>query len=261
MDGKLVGIGVGPGDPELITVKAVKVLKTADIIGIPKANKNKTSVAFSIVKDILDQRKNPPEILELVFPMTNNKKEIKDAWSKNAQIVAEKAKTGKTVAYITLGDPMVFSTFIYLCQRMQEEHPEVKLEIVPGVTSVTACAGASLIPLAEDNEVIAIIPSNVDSNRLIEIAKHANTLVLLKATKGLKELVPILEQSGFNENSTVAVVRRCTMPQENIIVGELKDVKNWDVPEDYFSISIIKEKIEVLTVLVDEKSTTLNNRH
>jgi len=161
-EGKFFGVGVGPGDPELITVKAAKVLKTVDIISIPKAHENKSSLALSIVKDVIVERNTPPEMLELVFPMINDKKELKEAWSENAQIIAEKVKTGKTIAFITVGDPMLFSTFIYLFHRMKEEHPEVKLEIIPGVTSLTACAAVSKIPLAEKKEVVAIIPSSAD---------------------------------------------------------------------------------------------------
>lgn len=240
IEGKFVGVGVGPGDPELITIKAAKVLKTADIISIPKAHENKPSLALSIVKDILEERKTAPELLQLVFPMINDKQELKNAWSENAQIIAEKAKMGKTIAFITLGDPMFFSTFIYLCQRMKEEHPEVKLEIIPGVTSLTACAAVSKIPLAEKSEVVAIIPSSVNSKRIGEIAKHADSLVLMKGAKRLKELVPVLEKSGFSKNSIITVIRRCTMPEETVIVGNIDDVKNWDIHEDYFSISMIK---------------------
>jgi len=239
--GKFVGVGVGPGDPDLITVKAVKTLKTADVISIPKAHENKPSLALATVKHILKERETPPEVLELVFPMTKDKKELKRSWSENARIIAEKAKTGKTIAFVTLGDPMFYSTFIYLCQRMKEEHPEVNLEIIPGVTSLTACAAVSKIPLAEKNEVVTIIPSGIDSNRIGELAKHANSLVLLKGSKRLKKLVPVLEKSGFTKDSTIALVRRGTMPEEKVTIGRLGDVKNWDIHEDYFSISIIKE--------------------
>lgn len=241
MTGKFVGVGVGPGDPELITVKAVKTLKTADVISIPKAHADKPSLALATVKHIIEERERPPEVLELVFPMTKDAEGLKKSWSRNARIIAEKAKADKIIAFITLGDPMFYSTFIYLCQRMKEEYPEVNLEIIPGVTSLTACAAVSKIPLAEKNEVVAIIPSGIDSNRIGEIAKHANSLVLMKGSKRLKELVPILEKSGFTKNSTIALVRRCTMPEEKVMIGKLGDVENWDIHEDYFSISMIKE--------------------
>ena len=108
IQGKFVGVGVGPGDPELITVKAVKILKTADIISIPKAHANKPSLALSIVKDILDERKTAPEVLELVFPMINDKKELKDAWSENANIIAEKSQIRQNNCFYHLRRPHVF---------------------------------------------------------------------------------------------------------------------------------------------------------
>lgn len=241
LEGKIVGIGVGPGDPELITLKAVKMLKMADVISVPKAHADKPSLALAVVNEILKERERPPELLKLVFPMTKDEVGLKRAWARNAQTMAEKAKKGKIVAFITLGDPMFYSTFIYLCNSMQEEFPEVKLEIIPGVTSLTACAASSKVPLAEREEVVAIIPSALDSNQLEKIAKHADNLVLMKGTQRLKDLAPILEKCGFTKNSTVAVVRRCTMPKkEEVIVGKLGDMPSWHIQDDYFSIMIIK---------------------
>jgi precorrin-2/cobalt-factor-2 C20-methyltransferase len=133
-------------------------------------------MALALVKPILKERKTPPEILELVFPMIKDELGLKRAWAKNAAILAERAKNGKTVAFITVGDPMFYSTFVYLCQSIKEECPEVELEIIPGVTSLTACAASSKMPLAEKNEAVAIIPSAFDSKHIGEIAKYVDTL-------------------------------------------------------------------------------------
>jgi len=238
--GKFIGIGVGPGDPELITVKAVKALKMVDVISVPKAHANTPSMALAMIKHILREREKPPELLELVFPMTKNEVEVKRLWAKNAGIVAEKVESGKNLAFITLGDPMFYSTFIYLFQSVKEEYPEVKLEIIPGVTSLTACAASSQIPLAENEEVVAIIPSDLNSKLIEETAKHADNLVFMKCAHRFKDLAPILERSGFTKNSTVALVRRCTMPEEKVIVGKLADVQTWKISNDYFSMAIVK---------------------
>ncbi|MBM4400634.1 MAG: precorrin-2 C(20)-methyltransferase [Crenarchaeota archaeon] len=240
MAGKFIGIGVGPGDPELITVKAVKALKMVDVVSVPKAHADTPSMALGMVKHILEEREKPPEVLELVFPMTKDELEVKRLWAKNAGIVAEKVESGKVIAFITLGDPMFYSTFIYLCQSVREEYPEVKLEIIPGVTSLTACAASAKIPLAEKEEVIAIIPSDLDSKLIEETAKHADNLVFMKCAHRFKDIVPILERSSFTKNSTIALVRRCSMPEEKVIVGKLGDVQNWEIPEDYFSMAIVK---------------------
>jgi precorrin-2/cobalt-factor-2 C20-methyltransferase len=238
--GKFIGIGVGPGDPELITVKAVKALKTVDVVSVPKAHVNTPSMALGMVKHILEEREKPPEVLELVFPMTKDELEVKRLWAKNAGIVAEKVESSKLVAFITLGDPMFYSTFIYLFQSLRQEYPEVKLEIIPGVTSLTACAAGAQIPLAENEEVVTIIPSDLDFKFIEETAKQADTLVFMKCAHRFKDLVPILERSSFTKNSTIALVRRCNMPEEKVIVGKLGDVQNWEIPEDYFSMAIVK---------------------
>jgi precorrin-2/cobalt-factor-2 C20-methyltransferase len=240
--GRFIGIGVGPGDPELITLKAVKALQAADIICIPKSHANKPSLAFTMVKNILDQRKQPAEILELIFPMTKDELGNKALWTKNAGIIAEKVASGKVIAFITLGDPMFYSTFIYLYQSLKEEYPKLHLEIIPGVTSLTACAASAKIPLAEKEEVVSVIPSDFDTKLIEETAKHADNLVFIKCAYRLKELIPIVERSGFKENSTIALVRRCTMPEEEVLVGKLSDVQNWNICEDYFSVAIIKKR-------------------
>ena len=208
MAGRFIGIGVGPGDPELITLKAVKALQAADIICIPKSHANKPSLAFTMVKNILDERKKPAEILELIFPMTKDELGNKGLWAKNAGIIAEKVASGKVIAFITLGDPMFYSTFIYLYQSLKEEYPKLQLEIIPGVTSLTACAASAKIPLAEKEEVVSVIPSDFDPKLIEETAKHADNLVFIKCAYRLKELIPIIERSGFKENSTIALVRK-----------------------------------------------------
>jgi len=239
--GRVIGIGVGPGDPELITVKAAKTLAMVDVVCVPKAHTDTTSTALTMIMPILKERKKPPEILDLVFPMTKDEPALKQAWIANAKVVADRAKKGEMVAFITLGDPMFYSTFIYLCQNIKTMFPEIDLEIIPGVTSLTACAASCLLPLAEQDEAVAIIPYTFDSEQVGEIAKHASNLVFMKGAPELKEMLKALENSGFTEDSTVALIQRCTMPKENVIIGRLGDVKNWKVNEDYFSMTIIKK--------------------
>ncbi len=240
--GRFIGLGIGPGDPELITVKAVKALQTADIVCIPKSYAHKPGLAFTMIKSILDGRKKPAEILELMFPMTKDEIGNKALWDLNAKIIAKEAAQGKNIAFITLGDPMFYSTFIYLYQTLKEEYPQLPLEIIPGVTSMTACAASAKIPLAEKEEVISVIPSDLDPHLVEETAKHSDNLVFIKCAHRIKELIPIVERSGFTEDSTIALIRRCTMPQEEVLIGKLSDVKNWTICEDYFSVAIIKKR-------------------
>jgi precorrin-2/cobalt-factor-2 C20-methyltransferase len=241
MTGKFIGIGVGPGDPELITIKASKALQTADIICIPKANVDKPSLAVTMIQQILEERKAKPEMLELIFPMTKDDISNQELWDKNANTIAQKVNAGKMVAFITLGDPMFYSTFIYLYQSLQKSHPDLKLEIIPGVSAFNACATSARIPLAEKEELITVIPSELDEKLVEQAAKCSENLIFIKCAYRLKELVPVLERAGFKKNSTIALIRRCSMSNETVKVGSLCDASSWDVSEDYFTIAIVKK--------------------
>jgi precorrin-2/cobalt-factor-2 C20-methyltransferase len=197
-------------------------------------------MALAVIKHILEEREKSPEVIELIFPMIKDEFELERLWAKNADIVAEKAKNGRIIAFITLGDPMLYSTFVYLYWSIKEDHPDVELEIIPGVMSLTACLASSKIPLAERDEVLAIIPSDLGSKRIEELAEHVDNLVLMKGARYLKELVPILERARFTKDSTIILAKRCTMPEEKVMIGRLVDVQNWNICEDYFSMAIIK---------------------
>jgi precorrin-2/cobalt-factor-2 C20-methyltransferase len=238
--GTFIGIGVGPGDPELITIKAAKTLKTVAVICVPKSHASKPSMALGMVKPILSERKKPAEILELVFPMSRNDLNNRKLWVENAAIVAEKAKKGD-VAFITLGDPMLYSTFLYLYECVKETYPEIELEIIPGVTSVTAAAASSKLPLAEKEEVVTIMPSELNPLLIEKTAKYADNLVFMKCAHRIKEFIPLLLKAGFTGNSVVALVKRCTLSEEKVLVGKLSEVNGWDITEDYFSVAIVKK--------------------
>jgi len=238
--GVFIGIGVGPGDPELLTLKAAKSLRTVDTICVPKSHTNRPSMALGMIKPILDERRKPVEILELVFPMSRDDFTNRKLWTENAAIVASKVKNGD-LAFITLGAPMLYSTFLYLYEFVKETYPEIELKIIPGVTSVTAAAAQSKLPLAEQDEVVTIIPADLEPAHLAEAAKHSENLVFMKCAHHIKKFVPILLKSGFTKDSTIALVKRCTLPEETVIVGKLCDVNGWDVSEDYFSVAIVKK--------------------
>lgn len=240
MVGVFIGIGVGPGDPELLTIKAAKALKTVQTICVPKSQTNRPSMALGMIQAVLTERKNPAEILELVFPMNRDDINNRKLWAENAAVVAAKVKKGD-VAFITLGDPMLYSTFLYLYEFVKETYPKIELKIIPGVTSVTAVAAQSKLSLAEQDEVVTIIPADLKPAHLEEAAKHAENLVFMKCAYHIKEFIPILLKSGFTKNSTIALVKRCTLPEEKVIVGKLGEVNGWDVSEDYFSVAIVKK--------------------
>jgi precorrin-2/cobalt-factor-2 C20-methyltransferase len=197
-------------------------------------------MALGMVKQIIDERQKPAEILELIFPMTKDELNNRKLWVENAAIVAAKAKKGN-VAFITLGDPMLYSTFLYLYECVKETYPEIELEIIPGVTSVSAAAASSKLPLAEKEEVVTIMPSDLNATLIEKNAKYTDNIVFMKCAHRIKEFIPILLKAGFTENSTVALVKRCTLLEEKVLVGKLGEVNQWDITEDYFSVAIVKK--------------------
>ena len=157
----LIGIGVGPGDPELLTVKAVKAIQNADIIMCPASNEDRPSIALSVVSSIIDKSKNQ-EIVKLIFPMTKDKDILKATWKKNVKIMAEKVLLGKNVVYLTVGDPYLYSTWIYMHKDLKENYPDMNISVIPGIVSIFTFAAKVGVSVAEGAEKVAIIPSCYD---------------------------------------------------------------------------------------------------
>ena len=227
--GKLIGIGVGPGDTELLTLKAVKTLKTIDVICAPKSSDSKPSLALSIVEPILKERNNAYKILEPLFPMIEDNNKLKDYWDNATQLISEQLNQGLNVAFITLGDPSIYSTFAYVFKIIKGMSFDV--ELIPGITSFTACAASGKMPLAEKDEIIVIVPK-VDE-RLEQIMNHGNTFVIMKTSRNLK----LLEETMAKDERTKEIlsVQNCSMEDEKIMNGFSKDKK-------YLSTTIVKFK-------------------
>ena len=158
---ELIGIGVGPGDPDLLTVKAVKAIQNTDIIMCPASREDRPSIALSVVSSLIDKTKNQ-EIIKLIFPMTKDKDVLESTWKKNAKIMAEKVLSGKNVVYLTVGDPYLYSTWIYMYREIETNYPELKISVIPGIVSIFTFASKVGISIAEGAEKVAIIPSCYD---------------------------------------------------------------------------------------------------
>ena len=169
---ELVGIGVGPGDPDLLTVKAVNAIKNADTIMCPASKEDRPSIALSVVDSLIDKSKNQ-EITKLIFPMTKDKTILEEHWKKNAKIMAEKVLSGKNVVYLTVGDPYLYSTWIYMHREILANHPDMKISVIPGIVSMFTFASKVGVSIAEGSEKVAIIPSCYDLSSVKEIAKNS----------------------------------------------------------------------------------------
>lgn len=236
---ELVCVGCGPGDPELLTVKAVKAIRAAEVIACPTAKEGKPSIALSVVESIIDREKNP-EIVNLVFPMVKDKETLESTWERNTEILAQKVLDGKRVVYLTVGDPYLYSTWIYLHRQMQERFPQVGISVIPGIVSMFTFASKVGISLAEGAETMAVIPSCYDLSRVKETARNCDTMIFLKDGRYFDQVIKLLRESGFSDDAIFAIGQDLGTPNEIVRKMRLGDVNESTLTTKYFSIMVVK---------------------
>lgn len=189
VEGKFYGIGVGPGDPQLLTLRAVEVLRHVDIIAVPKSKMERESVAWDIAKVHCPAN---VQILELEMPMTSNQEVLQKAWQNAADQIMEVLNTGKSVAFLTLGDPSFYSTYIYLLNLLKKELRPEQIETVPGIMAMAAAAAKVNQPLATGDEPLLVLPGveGLDQYRGIP------NVVMMKVSRNLPEVLQNLQQNG-----------------------------------------------------------------
>lgn len=212
--GKLIGIGVGPGDTELLTLKAVRILETVPVIFSPKSSKEKESIALSIVRPILEKRSDYKRLMIVapIFPMIEDKEELEKVWTSASEMIAQYLDSGRDVAFITLGDSSIFSTYSYVQKKLIGKY---EIETVPGITSFTACAAAKNEALVEQNEILTIVPKIDD--RLNNVLDTSDSIVLMKASRNTADLEATIEEK--NRPKEIYSVQNCTRENEKIIEG------------------------------------------
>ena len=232
-------VGCGPGDPELLTVKAVKAIQNADIIMCPASNEDRPSIALSVVSSVIDKSKNQ-EIVKLIFPMTKDKDVLEATWKKNAKIMAGKVLLGKNVVYLTVGDPYLYSTWIYMHRDLEENYPDMEISVIPGIVSIFTFAAKVGISIAEGSEKVAIIPSCYDLSSVKEIAKYTETMVFLKDGRYFDQVIKVLKESGFPDDSIFAIGQDLGTENEIIRKLTLGEVNDGTLTTKYFSILVVK---------------------
>ena len=198
--GNFFGIGLGPGDPELLTLKALHTIQRADCIFVPKSDSKEDSLALEIVKDYVKGKR----VIEQVYPMTKDKETLNTAWLKAAEEIHTEVKNGYNVVYLTLGDPMTFSTYIYLLRHLNTMLPEKAIHTIPGITSYNAAACAANYPLLAGDEKLAVIPIPKDIAELRPILESFDTVVMMKVAKKLDEVIQLLEDMKLSRNALFA---------------------------------------------------------
>lgn len=226
-------VGVGPGDPELLTRKAERILRQVPVVLAPISRPGEPSVALETVREFLDDGRQ--EIILQQFPMTSDRSRLVPAWQEAAAVLAERAAAGKDVAFITIGDPLLYSTFIYLLRMFREICPEAAVEIVPGISSINTAAAAADVPLAEADERIAIIPATVGIEKIARALESYETVVLLKVKPVFAELLDLLGQAG--KEWSCVFVERVGSPRQ-LVLKDLAEMASHT--PDYLSLMIIR---------------------
>ncbi len=226
MKGKLFGIGIGPGEAELLTLKAVKALKTADVICVPKS-KEQASTALHIVSEFIQE----DAIIEhLEFPMSKDISVRLASRKKNADTIAKTLKEGKNVAFLTLGDPMLYSTYSYVMEHLINDF---EVETIPGIYSFAAISNTINTPLVSGNENLSVI-CNWDGNDQ-KLLQESDTCICMKISSYHAELFNFLSNSnGYDFKMITDVGKNGQQYYDSIEILKEK------VP--YFSTAIIKKK-------------------
>ena len=230
--GTLYGISVGPGDPELITLKGLRLLQQVSVVAFPSGLQGKPGIAQQTVAPWL----NPHQLqLALAFPYVQDMAVLSQAWQEASETVWQYLQQGQDVAFACEGDVSFYSTFTYLAETLQQLHPEAAIQSVPGVCSPVAAAAALGRPLTMRQERLAILPALYTVKELEAVLEWADVVVLLKVSSVYEQVWQVLQQKALLESSWV--VERATLKSQ-VIYSDLRDRPTLKLP--YFSLLIVQ---------------------
>ena len=214
MHGILYGVGVGPGAPDLLTLRAVRVLGEVDVILAAASPRNDFSAALDTARPHL---RPDVRVQRLEFPMTRDKAVLREAWRVAAQTTRGVLESGQSAAFLTIGDPLVYSTFGYLMRTLGECAPHLRVEVVPGITSFQAAAARTRTVLCENGETLRIIPGINSRQSLEESLQESDTAVILKAYRNLPAIAEALDATQRLDSCLLA--SHVEQPAESVRQG------------------------------------------
>ena len=231
MSGTLYGVGVGPGDPELVTLKALRILREAQVLAWP-APEEGPSRAREIVADHLPGGQRE---IAIRMPLSPARFPADDVYDNAAAEISATLSEGDDVAVICEGDPFFYGSFMYLFGRLAADHP---VEVIPGVSSLTACAAALGAPLSAKNDVLSVVPGPLAADRMSARLAEADAAAVIKVGRHLPKIRGILDDLGLTQNARY--IERATMAEQRIVSLD-------QVPENaapYFSMILIHKRAE-----------------
>ena len=226
MSGKLYGVGVGPGDPELITLKALRIMKECDYIAIP-SDKKERCLAYTIAEGAFPEIVDKPVIF-VNMPMTKSETELTQAHKSACDNLATYLNQGYNIAFLTLGDPTVYSTYLYLHQLLIKDHYDC--EIVNGIPSFCAAAAAINEGLVERDQPLHLIPASYALDSLLDLP---GTKVLMKSGRQLYSVRSAL----INKNMISKMVTNCGMDNQEVY----SCIEDFPEQSSYYSLIIAKD--------------------
>lgn len=248
--GILYGVGVGPGAPDLLTLRALTTLKNARVLALPRSSDYGESMAWKILKPALGEIPGQ-ERLFLTFPMNKDPERLRPAWDVAFAAIGERLERGLSVAFATEGDPSLYSTFIYLRREAPLRWPGIRIEVVPGVSSIVAVPAVTGIPLADGQERVAILPASYGVEDLHRVLEMFDTIILMKMGAEIPKVVEALECQGLLDRAVY--VAKATMAEERIV----RDIRTIQTERgDCFAMIVVsrKERSGLLAGLVPASS-------
>ncbi len=237
VSGKLFGVGVGPGDPEDITLKACRIMRESDMLAVP-AGKAADSAAYRITCNALPELRKKP-VLEIDMPMTRDPEKLERAHAAGAELLAEQLRVGKQIAFLTIGDPTVYSTYIYLHERIKRAG--FATELISGVPSFAVAAAALNCSLVEGGARLSIEAGKEEGKAALKRRlQESGTHVIMKSGRTYVEVVQILQELEVEApgSTDIYMVENCGYPEERCYFGLAQ------LPESapYFSLLIVKRQ-------------------
>jgi precorrin-2/cobalt-factor-2 C20-methyltransferase len=224
-------VGVGPGAPDLLTLRAATTIRSCDVLIAPRAETSSESLALQVAEDCIDRQ----EIIERVYPMVRDERRTERCWAEIADVVVERCRRGQAVGHLTIGDPLLYSTAGYLIDQIATRLPEDRWHVVPGISAFQAAAASAHETLTRQNDRLTLMPAT--SIPEVKAAfDSCETLVLYKVGARLKQLAAALEEQGLAEQATL--VCHASQPGKETILRGLGGA--CDAKAGYMSTVIVR---------------------
>jgi precorrin-2/cobalt-factor-2 C20-methyltransferase len=231
-------VGLGPGDPELITLKGIRAIEAAEVVFAPRTGEAEASRALRIAQPWIDERRQ--QVVPLTLPMTKDAQKLAASWRAAAEQIGSTlaAMDAPRAVYLLLGDPLLYGTFTYILGELAAHYPALQVEVIPGITSFAATAARVRLALGTQDDRLAIVPASqqTDSTTLRQLCTQFETIIIMKVGRVLPQVLAALDEIGLLERAVYA--EHVGMPEERIVhdVASLRDAQG-----PYLSLLIVRQ--------------------